>query len=94
MNQVPETGIRGSLGEPGVNYFTSESVRRNTLVFAILLVLLQIGISLVYGFFFFAPPNLINVGSVVTTIGLAILIVAGNSPYTQALASSLATPRD
>jgi hypothetical protein len=57
--------------------FVSPTVQRNSLFFAIAMTALQVGLSLVYGFLILIPGQLINVGSIITMIALAILIVAG-----------------
>lgn len=49
------------------------------------MVCLQITISLLYIYKINVPPQLINIGSVITTIGLAILVVAGTYLNTQVL---------
>ena len=57
--------------------YISQSVRRNAMIFAVLMVLLQIGFSLIYGFLITIPAITFNSSSILVTIGLAILIVAG-----------------
>lgn len=47
------------------------------MIFAVLMVLLQIGFSLIYGFLINIPAITFNSSSILVTIGLAILIVAG-----------------
>lgn len=47
------------------------------MIFAVLMVLLQIGFSLIYGFLITIPAITFNSSSILVTIGLAILIVAG-----------------
>lgn len=57
--------------------FASPAIQRNSLIFAIAMTLLQVGLSLIYGFLIMIPGQYVNIGSVVTMIALAILIVAG-----------------
>ena len=57
--------------------YVSLSVRRNAFIFAVLMVLLQIGFSLIYGFLIKIPAITFNSSSIFVTIGLAILIIAG-----------------
>lgn len=59
--------------------FTSPYIQRNALIFSIFMGLLQIGLSFLYGFLIFIPTQYINIGSVITMIALAILIIAGKS---------------
>jgi len=61
--------------------FISESVKRNAKIFAVLMVLLQIGFSLIYGFLIKVPAITLNSSSILVTIGLAILIVAGMNSF-------------
>ena len=59
------------------NNYVSVGVEKNALGFAILMLLLQIGICLVYGFVINIPAMVVNLGSVLTMVGLAILVIAG-----------------
>lgn len=81
-----ESNIQGrsnlAAGADGDYRYTSKSVYRNSLIFAILMIIIQVAVCLIYGLLFYAPPQLINVSSIITTIGLAILIIAGNHSYT------------
>jgi hypothetical protein len=56
-------------------------LRRNTIVFAILMVLSQIAFSIIYGVTIKIPSAAINISSVVTATALAILVIAGKSKY-------------
>jgi len=62
---------------------TNRIVKRNTQIFALLMFLIQIGTSLVYGFLFTINVGLINITSVIVAITLAILTVAGNTSAIQ-----------
>lgn len=53
--------------------------RRNTVTFGVLVVLLQIGISIIYGLCNTNSFAVINITSIVTAIFLALLTVAGSS---------------
>lgn len=61
------------------NSYESERLQRNSLIFGILMILLQIGLSLVYGFLINIEAVQLNVSSIIIIIGLAILIIGGNS---------------
>lgn len=45
------------------------------------MVLLQIGFSLIYGFLIKIPAITFNSSSILVTIGLAILIIAGKNSF-------------
>lgn len=60
------------------NNYVSVGVEKNALVFAILMLVLQVGICLVYGFVINIPAMLLNIGSVLVMVGLAILVIAGS----------------
>lgn len=64
-----------------IKTYSSSALRRNSLVFGIIMVGLQIGLSLVYGFLINVQHVQLNISSVVVTIGLAILVIAGNHQY-------------
>jgi hypothetical protein len=59
----------------------SESVKRNSFVFGIMMTFLQIGFSLIYGVLINVQLIQLNVASIVVTIGLAILVIAGSTEY-------------
>lgn len=59
----------------------NRKIRRNTIVFAILMVLTQIGASAIYGATFRINPSITSTASITNTIGLAILVVAGKNKY-------------
>ena len=58
---------------------TNPATLRNNLAFGILLILLQVGSSIVYGFCITNTFSYINVTSIIITIGLAMLTIAGTS---------------
>lgn len=58
--------------------YNSLPIKRNALIFGIIMIALQIGFSLVYGFLITVPPHALNTGSILIAIGLAILVIAGN----------------
>jgi hypothetical protein len=58
--------------------FSTEPIKRNALVFAIVMILLQIALCLIYGFLITVPVVQLNISSVIVTIGLVILVVCGN----------------
>lgn len=41
------------------------------------MIALQVGLSIIYGFLITIPPIQLNVGSIVFTIGIAILVIGG-----------------
>lgn len=63
--------------EAGEPLLESEAMRKKNLVFAIILTCIQIAFCFLYGFLFVTPPSLINVSSIITAIGLAILVIIG-----------------
>ena len=75
-----QTGKMSAGREEAEEQFDSEQLRSKNLAFAIILTLLQLGIAFAYGFLIYSPPSLINITSVVTCVGFAILIIAGSSP--------------
>lgn len=60
----------------------NRKLRRNTIVFAIMMALSQIGFSVLYGVTFQVYASTINIASIIVAIGLAVLVVAGKSNYT------------
>jgi predicted membrane protein len=59
----------------------SRKIRRNTIVFAILMILAQIGASAIYGATFRINHGITSTASVTNIIGLAILVIAGNNKH-------------
>lgn len=59
------------------------AAKRNTQIFGVSLIVLQVVISLTYGICIVNNFQLINITSVVIPIALALLTVAGNSPSIQ-----------
>lgn len=59
----------------------NRKMRRNTIVFAILMILTQIGASVIYGATFRTNASITSTASVTNTISLAILVVAGKNKY-------------
>ena len=57
--------------------YTSASINRNALIFSIIMLLLQVGLSLIYGFLVKVPAIQINTSSVIEAIALAILVIGG-----------------
>lgn len=55
----------------------NRKLRRNTIVFGIMMVLSQIGFSIVYGVTFQINSSVINISSILTVIALAILVIGG-----------------
>lgn len=60
----------------------NRKLRRNTIVFAILMIISQIGFSVLYGLTFQIYPSAVNVSSIIIAIALAILIIGGKSNIT------------
>lgn len=59
----------------------NRTIRRNTIVFAILMLICQIGFSVIYGITFKINSALLNTSSIITAIALAILVVAGTTDH-------------
>lgn len=55
----------------------NKRVRTNSVIFAAVMLITQIGMSVTYALTFQINPDTLNVGAVVKTIGLAMLVVAG-----------------
>lgn len=61
----------------GPQGFVSLTIDRNAKIFGYSMSLLQIGLSLIYGFLIKVPSVQLNISSVIITSGLAILVIAG-----------------
>jgi uncharacterized membrane protein (DUF485 family) len=59
--------------------FSSDSIKRNAFIFGITMLLLQVGLSLIYGFLIKVPAVQMNTSSIIEAIGLAILVVGGTA---------------
>ena len=59
--------------------FASSNFRRNTLIFGIIMIILQAGICVTYGILFNSPTVQMNISSAAIMVLLALLIVAGNA---------------
>lgn len=59
--------------------FENDATRGHNFCFAIILLILQFIFCFLYGFLFRVQPQTINVASIITAIGLAILIVPGTN---------------
>lgn len=57
----------------------NRKIRRNTIVFGIMMLLSQLAISIIYAATFKIPTSTVNINSVVTAVALAILVVAGKN---------------
>lgn len=57
--------------------YNSIPIKRNALIFGIVMLFLQIGFTLIYGFLITVPTHTLNTGSILVAIGLAILVIAG-----------------
>lgn len=55
----------------------NKRVRANSVIFAAVMLITQIGMSVTYALTFQINPDTLNVAAVVRTIGLAMLVVAG-----------------
>lgn len=55
----------------------NKRVRTNSVIFAAVMLITQIGMSVTYALTFQINPDALNVAAVVKTIGLAMLVVAG-----------------
>jgi uncharacterized membrane protein len=64
--------------------------RNNQFIFALAMIALQIVITVLYGIYCSTPPQLLNVGSALTVVFLAFLIVVGKSGLMKVLVFSLA----
>lgn len=65
-------------------YF-NDAARKQNLVFAIILLILQIAFCAAYGFIFRAPLQIINITSIITAIALAMLAVPGTFLFMKGL---------
>ena len=65
----------------------NKRVRTNSVIFAAVMLITQIGMSITYALTFQIRPDTLNVGAVVKTIGLAMLVIAGRSVLMQVLGS-------
>lgn len=74
--------------------YNSRIVQRNSVIFSILMIVTQIGFSIIYGILYKIPSMAINISSVIVTITLAILVVGGIYILNQVLDSSCPIWRD
>lgn len=65
----------------------NKRVRTNSVIFSAVMLITQIGMSITYALTFQIRPDTLNVGAVVKTIGLAMLVVAGTLGSMQVLDS-------
>lgn len=63
--------------KPSPEDYVSSSVNRNAFAFGIIMLFLQIGVCLIYGFLIKVPTAQTNISSSFITIGLSLLIIAG-----------------
>ena len=54
-------------------------IRRNSIIFALLMVICQAGLTAIYGITFKINSGQINTSSIITAIALAILVVGGTN---------------
>ena len=73
-----KTNIRRSSLAPRQGSFESDGFKRNSLIFAIILMSIQIGITFVYGFLIEVPIAQLNMSSAFVMVLLGILIIGGN----------------
>lgn len=59
----------------------NRKIRRNSIVFSILMILTQIGASVIYGVTFKTTSSITSIASVISTISLAILVIAGKNKH-------------
>ena len=57
----------------------NRTIRRNNIIFALLMVICQAGFSAIYGITFKINSGQINASSIITAIALAILVVGGTN---------------